>query len=94
MTEDLKNQNTLHSPAVSRTGQEIKANQPYKFSYPKRKFGKEESSFSPAWYEKWTWLHYDEPEDYVLCIICKNSNDHGMLNNIKVEGLVRKNRVF
>ena len=34
---------------------------------------------------KWTWLHYDEAEDHVLCIICKNINDHGMLNNVKVE---------
>ena len=41
--------------------------------------------FLSAWYEKWTWLHYDKAEDHVLCIICKNVNDHEMLNNVKVE---------
>ena len=39
----------------------------------------------PAWYEKWTCLHYDEAEDHVLCVICENPNNHGMLNNVKVE---------
>ena len=39
----------------------------------------------PAWHKKWTWLNYDEAENHVLCIICKNANDHGMLNNVKVE---------
>ena len=53
----------------------------------KRKFEKPESIFLSAQYEncKWTWLCYDEAEDHVFCIICKNANDHGMLNNVKVE---------
>ena len=46
MIEDLKNQNTICSPDELRIGKEIKANQPKKFSYPKRKFGTEESSFA------------------------------------------------
>ena len=42
-------------------------------------------SFLPAWYVKWTCVHYDEAENHVLCIISKNINDHGMLNNVKVD---------
>ena len=38
-----------------------------------------------ACYETWTVLLYDKAEDQVLCIICKNANDHGVLNNVKVE---------
>ena len=85
MTDDLKNQNTICSLDVSHIGKEIKANQPKNFSYPEKKTGKEERSFLPMWYENWTWLHYDKAEDQVLCNICKNANNHGMLNNVKVE---------
>ena len=36
-------------------------------------------------HKEWTWLHYDKAEGHVICLICKNANDHGILNNIKVE---------
>ena len=68
MIEDLMNQNTICSPDVSRIGKEIKTNQANHFSYPKRKFGKQERNLLPAWYEKWTWLHLEEDEDHILCI--------------------------
>ena len=48
MIEDLKNPNTICSPDVSRIGKEIKAIELKNFSYPKRKFGKEERSFWPV----------------------------------------------
>ena len=51
MIEDFRNENTIYSPVVSHTGKEIEANQPKNFSYPKRKFGKEETTFLLAWYE-------------------------------------------
>ena len=71
---------------LSRIEQEIKVNQPKKpaFSYPYINFGKEERSSLSAWYENQTWLHYDEAEDYVLCINSKNASDQGILNNVKV----------
>ena len=40
--------------------------------------------------KRWTWLHYDEAENHVLCTVCKNANDHGMLNNVKVQDLFIK----
>ena len=69
----------------------MKANQPWNYSYPKRKFGKDEKSFLLSWYEKWNWLHYDEAED-IYCIICTNAYYHKMINNIKVEDSFVKTR--
>ena len=63
----------------------MKANHPRNYSYPKRKFGKDEGRFLPSWYEKWNWLHYGKAEDSVYCIICANAYDHHMINDIKVE---------
>ena len=80
MIEDLKYQNTISSLDESVLEKKLKKSS--RFSYPKRR---EERSFLSAWYKKWPRLHYNEAEDHVLCIICKNANDHGMLNNVKVE---------
>ena len=63
----------------------MKANQPNNYSHSKRKFGEDEGSFLSSWYEKWNWLHYDEAEDSVYCIICINAYLHNMINDIKVE---------
>ena len=59
--QDLKNQRTNFEPDASCSGKRVKANQPKNFSYPK--------NFLPSWYDKWTWLLYDEVEDSVYCII-------------------------
>ena len=85
MVQNLKNQITIFEPDASLSGKRLKANQPRNFSYPKKKFGKEEISFLPSWYNKWTWLHYDEAEDSVYCIICKSTDHCNMLNDIRVE---------
>ena len=42
-------------------------------------------SFLPSWYYKWTWLHYNEAEDSVYCIICKNADHYNMLNDVRLE---------
>ena len=76
MLTDLKHQNIIYPPDAS--------NQPKNYSYPKRKFGKDERSFFPSWYEKWNWIHYDETEDSVYCIICTNAYHDNMINDIKV----------
>ena len=50
MIEDFKNQNIICSPDVSRIENETKSNhKSNNFSYPKRKFGKEERSYLPTW---------------------------------------------
>ena len=73
MLADFKHQNIIYPTDASLEGKEIKANQPRNYSYRKRKFGKDERSFLTSWYEKWNWLHYDEAEDSVYCIICTNA---------------------
>ena len=47
MLVDLKHQNIIYPPDASREGKEMKANQPRNYSYPQRKFGKDERSFLP-----------------------------------------------
>lgn len=46
-----------------------KANQPF-LSFPKRAFGKQYRAFSPSWYKHYSWLHYQEGSDKVLCFYC------------------------
>ena len=48
-------------------------NQLIKFNFPKRAFGAKEithRSFQPKWFQKWSWIHYDEARDIVFCSIC------------------------
>ena len=45
-------------------------NQPVNFDFPKRKFGQEERSFNPCWYESIPWLHHNLEKDKVLCATC------------------------
>ncbi len=47
--------------------------QPLSFNFPKRKFGRKtilERSFQASWFDRWTWLHYNEAEDCVHCFLC------------------------
>ena len=56
--------------------------QPKDFVFPKRSFGKksvEERSFRAAWFEKWSWLHYNKTEDSVLCHICATAVQKGRI---------------
>ena len=78
-------QRTIFEPNASRSGKRLKANQPKNFSYLKKKFGKEERSFLPSWYNKCIWLYYDETEDNVYRNICKNADHYDMLNDIRVK---------
>ena len=50
--------------------------QPQSFTYPKRAFGKKTvvyRSFQTQWYRSWSWLHYQEPNDSVLCYLCSKA---------------------
>lgn len=47
--------------------------QPAKFSFQKRAFGTKSvvfRSFQPQWFQKWSWIHYDEARDLAFCFIC------------------------
>ena len=43
------------------------------FSFPKRQFGKTKvvkCACQASWFRSWSWLHYDEMKDTVLCYLC------------------------
>ena len=88
MSKDLQSRATIFGPDSPRAGDELKPCQPKDFSYPKRNFsknGKDERSFLPSWSETWKWLHYNEIDDTVYCIICLNAKRFHMLSDVKVE---------
>ena len=67
----------LESSALSRSI--FVKNQPVNFDFPKRKFGQEEHSFNPCWYESFLWLHYDLGKDVVLCATYISQEKKGSL---------------
>ena len=47
--------------------------QPLTFCFPKRTFGIKtvvERCFQASWFQRWTWLHYNEAKDSVHCHLC------------------------
>ena len=37
------------------------------------------SAFKATWFDKWTWLHYDEAADATFCHVCATASQHGKL---------------
>lgn len=50
------------------------------FVFPKTAFGKQNRSFQSRWFNKFSWLDYNEMEDSVTCSICKKH-----LKNLEME---------
>ena len=44
--------------------------QPHAYKYPMQMFGNQQRAFCPFWYSKYSWLHYQESNDSVLCFHC------------------------
>ena len=47
--------------------------QPKSFIFPQREFGKTsivKRSFQCQWFDRWSWLHYDEDRDCCFCFTC------------------------
>ena len=58
----------LPTPDVGKT-----PSQPKKVKFPKRSFGKTKTvyrSFQAAWFDRWSWLHYDASHDKTFCHVC------------------------
>ena len=52
--------------------------QPKKFSFSYRSYGKTkvvQRRFQAEWFDKLTWITYDETKDAVFCIMCQVVND-------------------
>ena len=61
----------------------MEPHQPQKFAFPRRQFGKKnvvERAFQPLWFQKFTWLHYDENCDAAFCYLCSSAEKQGKLN--------------
>ena len=59
-----------------------KPHQPRSFNYPTRTFGKKnpvKRAFRDAWFEKWSWLHYDKALDMAFCFLCCKAEREGKL---------------
>ena len=58
----------LPTPAIG-----DKPHQPSFFHFPQREFGKTsvvKRSFQRQWFDRWSWLHYDEDRDLAFCFTC------------------------
>ena len=61
-----------------------KPHQPRRFNFPKRAFGQTQlirRSFQPCWFNTWTWLHYDEGNNTVVCFICAKAEHKNLLRS-------------
>ena len=52
---------------------------PISYVFPKRSFGSKTRSCQHAWFSSWSWLHYNEQKDTVLCAICSTAVSEGKL---------------
>ena len=55
-------------------------NQPRGHSFPKQTFGKaskKECCFKSSWFDKYSWLHYDEKSDRAFCFLCTKVHQQG-----------------
>ncbi len=39
-------------------------------NFPKQTFGKQQRSFSVSWYSRYSWIHYVQEKDAVVCFDC------------------------
>ena len=72
-------------------------NQPTEFNFPKRSFGifnVRHLSFHAQWFEKYSWLHYEETTDKELCFICMKAFHEGkVLSNQVDKAFIEKQTV-
>ncbi len=57
-----------------------KPHQPLTLRFPKRQFGNKtvvKRSFQPQWFQRWTWIHYDEDHDLAYCYLCTKAYKEG-----------------
>ena len=54
--------------------------QPKNFQFPQRKLTGHNRSFQAAWLDLYSWLHYNEQHDSVICFYCPQQSTHGNLS--------------
>ena len=66
-----------------------KPNQPSRFPFPKREFGKKtivKRAFQQQWFHHWPWIHYDEVNDVAFCHTCVTAVRSKKLKNVSNNG--------
>ena len=69
----------MHAMVVAGNSGRCLPNQPHQpltFTFPKREFRKKvvcKRSFQVSWFSKWSWLHYVEDKNVVLCYTCAHA---------------------
>ena len=56
-----------------------KPNQPKSFCFPVKDQGKQKRSFRPHWFDEFTFLHYREQDDSVICHTCALADKRKLL---------------
>ena len=59
-------------------------NQPRNIVFPQRSFGNTKilkRSFQPSWFDKFTWLDYDENNDLAFCFTCSCAVKNNLLSS-------------
>ena len=46
--------------------------QPSNYNFPKKLYGKQHRSVQSTWFSEYSWLHYDDNKDALLCYVCLN----------------------
>ena len=67
----------LQTPAIG-----DKPHQPSSFRFPKREFGNTlvmKRSFQLQWFDRWSWLHYEENLDLAFCFTCVTAYQNNLL---------------
>ena len=66
-----------------------KPNQPKRFLFLKRKYGKKtivKHAFQQQWFHNWPWIHYDEAKDVAFCHTCVTAVRSKKLKNVLNNG--------
>ena len=68
----------------SRPVEAVTPHQPASFTFPQRQFGKKTvvlRSFQSSWFRSWSWLHYNEATDSIVCFLCAKAHREQKLNS-------------
>ena len=61
---------------------------PLSYNFPKRPFGKKNvvyRSCHAEWFRSWSWLHYEEEKDAVVCHVCTTAMKEGKIKSGSAE---------
>ena len=76
---------TSSSESLPNVGE--KPNQPKRFLFPKREYGKKtivKRAFQQQWFYNWPWIHYDEANDVAFCHTCVTAVRAKKLKNASI----------